>query len=309
MKHKVQYHDMLISKRGISKRQRDFDPSDLTRTDYNHHLHFIFLSSLRNPRCNFFHFIMTLHTSSCKFSILILVLSTIALDQHSWAAHALSTGQKTAPNASHQSKITNHPKNVNFVDWISDAPEEIRSWKSLQLDVSKQKIPSYVQGTLIRNGGGIWTSKDDMFSHIFDGLAKIHSYRITQSDSDDPTSVEYQARFLEGMWYKSYKENKNSLPFGVGTGPLLDMNTKEVKTGPLRMAQALWNTIVKFDNTPVNIWDFQPNRKETNKPVAALTDAPPRTQIDLSNMDTLSSSTMNKFAKGAKGYELLITSK
>jgi len=146
-----------------------------------------------------------------------------------------------------------------------------------------------------------------MFSHIFDGLAKIHSYRITQSDSDDPTSVEYQARFLEGMWYKSYKENKNSLPFGLGTGPLLDMNTKEVKTGPLRMAQALWNTFVKFDNTPVNIWDFQPNRKETNKPVAALTDAPPRTQIDLSNMDTLSSSTMNKFAKGAKGYELLIT--
>jgi hypothetical protein len=252
---------------------------------------------------------MTTHAGSCQLFTLIVVLSTIAFDQHNWATHGFSSQPKAAPSKS-QTTSNHVPKNVNFVDWISDAPNEIRTWKSLEVD-SEQNIPSYVQGTLIRNGCGIWTTKDEMFSHIFDGLAKIHSYRITQSDSEDENgaSVEYQARFLEGMWYKTYKENTKSLPFGVGTGPVLDMHSKKPKAGPLRIAQGLWNTVTKFDNTPVNIWDYQPNRPEVNKPITAMTDAPPRTEVDLSSMDTLSSSTINKFAKGAKGYEMLCTSK
>lgn len=254
---------------------------------------------------------MTLHTSSCHHYIFIAILSTIVLDQHGWVAHALSS-QTTKPSTSDPYQTKDKPKNVNFVDWISDAPEEVRSWKSLQVDPSsRQRDPPYVQGTLIRNGGGLWSTENDMFSHIFDGLAKIHSYRISQSKEgadSGSTNVEYQARFLEGMWYKSYKATA-SLPFGIGTGPVLDKDSQETKQGPLRTAQALWNTVAKFDNTPVNIFDFQPNRKETNKPIMALTDAPPRTQVDLSTMNTISSSTMNKFAKGAKGYELLCTSK
>lgn len=255
---------------------------------------------------------MTLHTVSCQLFAFIVALSTIAVDQRNWAVNAFSSQPKAAPSKSETNNSNHEPKNVNFVDWISDAPNEIRNWKSLKVD-SAQNIPSYVQGTLIRNGCGIWTTNDEMFSHIFDGLAKIHSYRIThqKSDSEDENSasVEYQARFLEGMWYKSYMENTKSLPFGVGTGPVLDKHSKQPKAGPLRIAQALWNTVTKFDNTPVNIWDYQPDRSEADKPITAMTDAPPRTEIDLRRMDTLSSSTMNKFAKGAKGYEMLCTSK
>lgn len=256
--------------------------------------------------------IMTLHTVSCQLFAFIVALSTTAVDQRNWAVNAFSSQPKAAPSKSETNSKHDEPKNVNFVDWISDAPNEIRNWKSLKVD-SAQNIPSFVRGTLIRNGCGIWTTNDEMFSHIFDGLAKIHSYRIThqQSDSEDENSasVEYQARFLEGMWYKSYMENTESLPFGVGTGPVLDKHSKEPKAGPLRIAQALWNTVTKFDNTPVNIWDYQPDRSEADKPITAMTDAPPRTEIDLRRMDTLSSSTMNKFAKGAKGYEMLCTSK
>lgn len=203
--------------------------------------------------------------------------------------------------------------NVNFVDWISDAPNEIKIWKSLSV---KGKIPSYVEGTLVRNGSGVWTpgdgdsSQKQMFSHIFDGLAKIHSYRISQSsdDSDEGVRVQHQARFLEGSWYKQYSEgSKEALPFAIGTGPVLDADKQPI-TGFWRTLRAVFNSI-KFDNTPVNIWDYNPKAAQNKKVLTALTDAPPRTSIDFDTMETLSSTTMNPLAKDAKGYELFCTGK
>jgi hypothetical protein len=207
----------------------------------------------------------------------------------------------------------NNKKNVNFIDWISDAPDEVKGWKSLPVEEEDGgTIPSYVQGTLVRNGGGIWTddttTKKEMYSHIFDGLAKIHAYRITQTDNGRPPTVEYQARFLQGSWFRSFLATR-TLPFGIGTGPVLDSQSKEPKIGYWRTVQAVWNTISKFDNTPVNIWDYQPNSSQQNKVITALTDAPPRTKIDFSTMDTISSSKINVFAKGSTGYELFCTGK
>ena len=193
--------------------------------------------------------------------------------------------------------------NVNFQQWISDAPKEISQWKPLE-DI-EGTIPDYVQGTFIRNGGGIWSSsssssrEQEMFSHIFDGLAKIHAYRINQN------GVNLQARFLEGAWYKEYQKTKQ-LPIGIGTGPILN-SSEEPKLGLWRTIKAIWNSATIFDNTPVNIWDFQPNNDNKLKSVAALTDAPPRTLIDLDSMQTLKSTTINPIAKGSKGYEMLIT--
>jgi len=193
---------------------------------------------------------------------------------------------------------TTRETNVNFSDWIADAPNEIIEWKKCQVEGT---IPSYVKGTLIRNGGGIWSGEDESYSHIFDGLAKIHAYRINGQE------VEHQARFLQGRWYNEYvKKNKQSLPAGIGTGPVLDAN-EIPKGGISHTAQVLYDTVVNFDNTPVNIWDFTPHRDTTKKRITAITDAPPRTLIDVNTMDTLSSSTMNSIAYGSKGYELLIT--
>lgn len=209
-------------------------------------------------------------------------------------------------------------RNANFLDWISDAPEEIRGWKSL--GVAWGTMPSYVDGTLVRNGGGIWTEasssastesgedNDDMYSHIFDGLAKIHSYRIRPSNDAGGGAnavVEHQARFLEGAWFKEYAASKK-LPAGVTTGPVLDGNG-EPKTCWWRTVSAVANMATIFDNTPVNIWDYRPGAPDEGKSITALTDAPPRTQIGLETMDTISTSTMNGFADNSKGYELLVT--
>jgi beta,beta-carotene 9',10'-dioxygenase len=190
--------------------------------------------------------------------------------------------------------------NVNFDDWIADAPTEITEWTSCPV---KGTIPDYVDGTLIRNGGAIWsTPNGEMYSHIFDGLAKIHAYRIHSS------SVAFQARFLKGKWYNEFlKTNGQSLPVGIGTGPMLDKNGAP-KTGFLRELQALYGSATKFDNACVNIWDWTPNTRDpARKKVTALTDAPPRTTIDFDTMDTISSSIMNSLASGWKGYELAIT--
>lgn len=190
--------------------------------------------------------------------------------------------------------------NVNFDDWLADAPGEIAEWKGCPVEGT---IPSYVQGTLIRNGGGIWSSDgEETFSHIFDGFAKIHAYRIHSS------TVEHQARFLKGKWYNEFmKEGKQHLPAGIGTGPVLDAN-KQPKTGAWRLLQAGLNSATIFDNTPVNIWDFTPKTKDPSKKrVTAITDAPPRTTIDFDTMDTITTSSINPFASGSEGYELLIT--
>jgi carotenoid cleavage dioxygenase-like enzyme len=222
-----------------------------------------------------------------------------------------ASSDASPPSIIHDNNDNNNRKNVNFIDWISDAPEEVKGWKPLQVEEDGGKIPSYVQGTLIRNGGGIWTDdtkNKEMFSHIFDGLAKIHAYRITQTDNGRPPTVEYQARFLQGSWFRSFLASR-TLPFGIGTGPVLDSQSKEPKTGYWRTVQAVWNTVTKFDNTPVNIWDYQPNSSKQSKVITALTDAPSRTRFDFSTMDTISSSKINAFAKGSKGYELLCTGK
>ena len=198
--------------------------------------------------------------------------------------------------------------NVNFVDWISDAPDQIKTWKSLKV---KGEIPSYVEGTLVRNGGGIWTEdgtsqeEHKMFSHIFDGLAKIHAYKITKNDENNEASVQFQTRFLEGEWYNKYSQQQK-LPVAIGTGPVLDANQQPI-TGFWQTLKVATN-ILDFDNTPVNIWDYQPNASGgPYRQIVAMTDAPPRTTIQLDSMNTLSSSTMNPLAKHAQGFELLCT--
>lgn len=210
----------------------------------------------------------------------------------------LSTQEQVQQHQAGESTTTN----VNFDEWIADAPEEITDWKEC---VVSGHIPAYVKGILVRNGGGIWTAlnNNEEFSHIFDGFAKVHAYRICNS------KVELQSRFLQGSWYKAFLEKgRQSIPAGIGTGPVLDSTTKQPKLGLVRTISALINSATIFDNTPVNIWDYNPHESgEKKKTIAAITDAPPRTKIDLQTMNTISSSTINPIAAGAKGFELLET--
>lgn len=203
--------------------------------------------------------------------------------------------------------------NVNFKDWITDAPHEVREWASL-MD-QEGSIPPYVEGTLIRNGPGVWSPQsenesDDSYSHIFDGLAKISAYRISSktSRSDDnaqeknqgQAQVLYRNEFIRSEWYQMM-QNQQGLPPSISTGPIISAQTKEPKAGLGRMMGAILNTF-KFDNAPVNVWDFG-NESE----VCALTDAPPRAILSLDDMQTEATMTAPPSAHGASGYELLLT--
>lgn len=58
------------------------------------------------------------------------------------------------------------------------------------------KIPEWLKGNLIRNGGGAYEVGSDKYRHVFDGLALIHKFNISDG------SVTYQNRFLQSDTYK-----------------------------------------------------------------------------------------------------------
>ncbi|XP_067132108.1 carotenoid-cleaving dioxygenase, mitochondrial-like [Centruroides vittatus] len=60
------------------------------------------------------------------------------------------------------------------------------------------KIPTWLKGCLIRNGGGAYEVGQDKYKHVFDGLALMHKFNIVDG------SVTYQNRFLHS---DSYKKN------------------------------------------------------------------------------------------------------
>ncbi|XP_072235248.1 beta,beta-carotene 15,15'-dioxygenase [Leuresthes tenuis] len=60
----------------------------------------------------------------------------------------------------------------------------------------KGSIPSWLQGTLLRNGPGLFSVGSSEYNHWFDGLSLIHSF--TFSDGE----VTYRSKFLRSETYK-----------------------------------------------------------------------------------------------------------
>ncbi|KAL3040941.1 hypothetical protein OYC64_011844 [Pagothenia borchgrevinki] len=58
-------------------------------------------------------------------------------------------------------------------------------------------IPSWLQGTLLRNGPGIFSLGDTSYSHWFDGMAIMNSFAIKDGE------VTHRSRFLRGDTYKA----------------------------------------------------------------------------------------------------------
>lgn len=59
------------------------------------------------------------------------------------------------------------------------------------------KIPEWLEGTLIRNGGGLYEIGNDKFQHLFDGLSLMHRFHIENS------SVTYSNKFLRSDAYNA----------------------------------------------------------------------------------------------------------
>ena len=69
-----------------------------------------------------------------------------------------------------------------FEDIFSDILEEINE-RELRVEGN---IPNWLSGNLIRNGPSLFGTIGDKvparkYDHIFDGLAKLHSYKISQN--------------------------------------------------------------------------------------------------------------------------------
>ncbi|XP_051266943.1 beta,beta-carotene 15,15'-dioxygenase [Dicentrarchus labrax] len=61
----------------------------------------------------------------------------------------------------------------------------------------KGNIPSWLQGTLLRNGPGIFTVGDTSYDHWFDGMALMHSFNFKDGE------VTHRSRFLRSDTYKA----------------------------------------------------------------------------------------------------------
>uniref|UniRef100_A0AAV2LBY4 Uncharacterized protein n=1 Tax=Knipowitschia caucasica TaxID=637954 RepID=A0AAV2LBY4_KNICA len=60
----------------------------------------------------------------------------------------------------------------------------------------KGVIPLWLEGTLIRNGPGLFSVGDSRYNHWFDGMSLIHSFTFKNGE------VSYRSKFLKSDTYK-----------------------------------------------------------------------------------------------------------
>lgn len=86
------------------------------------------------------------------------------------------------------------------------------------------KIPEWLDGSLIRNGSGIFEIGETKMNHLFDGLSVMHRFSISGYDQGKST---YQNRILQSDTYKEAKAaNRLTMhQFGKFNGaPFQDLN-------------------------------------------------------------------------------------
>ncbi|XP_033964910.1 beta,beta-carotene 15,15'-dioxygenase-like [Pseudochaenichthys georgianus] len=72
-------------------------------------------------------------------------------------------------------------------------------------------IPSWLQGTLLRNGPGIFSLGDTSYNHWFDGMAIMNSFAIKDGE------VTHRSRFLRGDTYKANMDANRIVVSEMGT--------------------------------------------------------------------------------------------
>lgn len=102
-------------------------------------------------------------------------------------------------------------------------------------------IPSWIEGTLYRNGPGRFEYGDKNYEHLFDGHACIHKFKISNG------RVVYSNRFLETQSFKKTLAEKRLYPvFG----------TIDVCSNVFERCKSFFKFPETFDNVNVNIVPF-----------------------------------------------------
>uniref|UniRef100_A0A8D3C034 Uncharacterized protein n=1 Tax=Scophthalmus maximus TaxID=52904 RepID=A0A8D3C034_SCOMX len=75
----------------------------------------------------------------------------------------------------------------------------------------KGNIPSWLQGTLLRNGPGIFSVGETSYEHWFDGMAIMHSFAFKDGE------VTHRSRFVRGDTYKANMSANRIVVSEMGT--------------------------------------------------------------------------------------------
>lgn len=95
-------------------------------------------------------------------------------------------------NATHQPKENCYP-NCDVNVWLRSCEQEIIDPVE---GVVSGEIPSWINGSLLRNGPGSIKVGDMTYNHLFDAAALLHRFNIADG------KVTYQCRFLKSEAYK-----------------------------------------------------------------------------------------------------------
>jgi hypothetical protein len=179
----------------------------------------------------------------------------------------------------------------------------------LPLESGSNLIPSYVNGSLVRNGPTIWSAGEEYYGHLFDGAAKL-----TKFDIDGTTqTVRFSSRLLGSRVLDSMLEQDKILP-AVSVGPILKKSDNEpVVGGSFRIAKNLWNTFLRYDNCVVNVWDYNPRITKSRgsnrrgKSIWATTDTAFTAKVNLEDLTTEERGTCPPAASNRHGFEFLLT--
>ena len=134
----------------------------------------------------------------------------------------------------------------------------------------KGNLPSWLNGTLIRNGPGRFECGDTPFNHWFDGQALLHRFQIQGGH------VSYSNKFVRSECYADSLDhgNANHLEFGSFILPDPCENIF------CRFFSRFFGSEVPFDNTNVNVFTMKEKMYATNESNFIF-------EIDPKTLDTL----------------------
>ena len=166
--------------------------------------------------------------------------------------------------------MTAPPDHSCLYQTAEERPEPVRA------EISG-KIPSWLNGTLIRNGPGRFECGDTSFNHWFDGQALLHRFHIQEGN------VTYSNKFVRSESYADSLKRGNSchLEFGSFIPPDPCQNIFS------RFFSRYWGQELSFDNTCVNVFPMKDK-------MYATTESEILFQIDPKTLDTLNKVDLSK---------------
>ncbi|VDO18754.1 unnamed protein product [Heligmosomoides polygyrus] len=138
-------------------------------------------------------------------------------------------------------------------------------------------VPTWLQGTMVRNGPGMFKIGDTEYKHWFDGMAYIQRYHF------EDAKMFYSARYLEGDDYNECMRANRIITGSFGTVALPDPCKtifQRFALPSIRMVSYFTSDIRLSDRCSVA---FIAN----GDAVYALTESPYMVRIDLDNLDRI----------------------